>query len=67
VPWPALILLALIVWVLMITLFSPHINYRVTTPLPASSHDLLHIIQATCQASLHHQNRVEIFSGVAES
>jgi len=67
VPWPALILLALIVWVLMITLFSPHINYRVTTPLPASSHDLLHIIQATCQASLHHQNRVEIFSGGAQS
>lgn len=63
--WPALVLLALVAWVLLIALFSPHIDYRVTSPLRASSRDLLRVIQATCQASLHQQNRVEIITGGA--
>jgi hypothetical protein len=63
VEWLLIILLALIAWVLMIALFSPHIDYRVTAPLRASSPDLLRIIQATCQASIHHRNRVEIITG----
>jgi len=65
VEWPVIILLALIAWVLLIVLFAPHIDYRVTTPLRASSRDLLRVIQATCQASLHQQNQVEIITGGA--
>ena len=63
--WLAIIFLALVAWMLLIALFSPHIDYRFTTPLPASGDDLLRILQATCQASIHQDNDVEIINGGA--
>jgi cardiolipin synthase A/B len=60
--WLALVGLAFFVWFLLVFLFSPRIDYRVTTPLRPDSDDFLRVVEATCQAAVHDQNRVEIFT-----
>ncbi len=63
----ALLLLALLLaWLLFVMLFSPRIDYKVTVPLRPDSDDLYRIIQATCQARVHGQNRVEIITNGAQ-
>lgn len=51
-----------LVWFVFVTFFTPRIDYRVSTPIRPDSDYFLHVIQASCQASLHHQNRVEILT-----
>lgn len=55
-------LIALAVWVLFILLFTPRIDYQVTTPLRPDSDEFLHVVEATCQAAVHGGNRVEILT-----
>lgn len=62
----ALIVLALVIWFLLVSLFTPRIDYRVSTPLRPDTDDFLHIIQSTCQAALHYRNRVEILTNGAQ-
>jgi cardiolipin synthase len=50
------------VWFILVVFFTPRIDYRVSTPLRPDSDQFLHVIQASCQASLHHQNRVEVLT-----
>jgi len=50
------------VWLLLVILFTPRIDYRVSTPLRTESGGFLHVIQATCQATVHARNRVEILT-----
>ncbi|NOT24774.1 MAG: cardiolipin synthase B [Acidobacteria bacterium] len=52
----------ILVWFVLVLFFTPRIDYRVSTPLRPDSDQFLHVIQASCQASLHYQNRVEILT-----
>ena len=55
-----------ILWFALVLLFTPRIDYHVTTPLRPDSDEFLHVIQSTCQAPVHHHNRVEIFTNGAQ-
>jgi cardiolipin synthase A/B len=54
--------IAFVVWLTMVILFTPRIDYHVTMPLRPDGDDFLHVIQSTCQAAVHHQNRVYVFT-----
>jgi cardiolipin synthase len=58
----AIIGIAFVVWLALVILFTPRIDYRVNTPLRPDSDDFLHVVQSTCQAAIHRHNRVEIFT-----
>ena len=53
---------AFFVWFLLVVLFTPRIDYHVSTPLPSESEAFLHVIQSICQTSVHGGNRVEILT-----
>jgi cardiolipin synthase len=55
-----------LIWLLLVVLFAPRIDYRVSTPLRPDSDEFLHVIQATCQATVHRNNRVEILTNGAQ-
>lgn len=55
-------LIVLLVWVLIVLLFTPRIDYAVTTPLAPDSDEFLHVLEATCQAAVQSSNRVEILT-----
>jgi cardiolipin synthase len=57
--------IAFVTWLLLVILFTPRIDYHVTMPLRPDSDDFLHVIQSTCQAAVHHGNRVFIFTNGA--
>jgi cardiolipin synthase A/B len=57
--------IAFVVWLTMVILFTPRIDYHVTMPLRPDSDDFLHVVQSTCQAAVHHQNRVYVFTNGA--
>jgi cardiolipin synthase len=61
-----IVVLAGLVWFLLVTLFTPRIDYRVSAPLRSDSDDFLHVIQATCQAAVHHHNAIEILTNGAQ-
>jgi cardiolipin synthase len=58
----ASVLAVLVLWVLVIILFTPRIDYQVTAPLRPDSNEFLHVLQATCQAAVQSHNRVEILT-----
>ena len=58
--------LAFLIWLLLVFLFTPRIDYRVATPLRPDSDDFLRVIQSTCQATVHHHNRVEVLTNGAQ-
>ena len=58
--------MAFIAWLALVLLFTPRIDYHVTTPLRPDSDDFLHVIQSTCQAAIHRHNRVEILTNGAQ-
>jgi cardiolipin synthase len=62
----ALVGVAFIVWLVLVLLFTPRIDYHVTTPLRPDSDDFVHVIQSTCQAAIHFDNKVEIFTNGAQ-
>src|SRR5688572_33473598 len=62
----ALIGIAFITWLVLVLLFTPRIDYHSTAPLRPDSDDFLHVIQYTCQAAIHRQNKVEIFTNGAQ-
>jgi cardiolipin synthase A/B len=51
-----------VVWLALVILFTPRIDYHVSTPLRPDSDEFLHVLQYTCQAAIHHGNRAEIFT-----
>jgi cardiolipin synthase A/B len=55
-----------IIWLALVLLFTPRIDYHVSTPIRPDSDEFLHIIQSTCQAAIHYGNRVEIFTDGAQ-
>jgi cardiolipin synthase len=61
-----LIGIGFITWLVLVVLFTPRIDYHVTTPLRPDSPDFRHVVQFTCQAAIHEGNRVEIFTNGAQ-
>src|SRR3954466_11061249 len=51
-----------IIWLALVLLFTPRIDYHVTTPIRPDSDEFLHVIQSTCQAAIHFGNKVDIFT-----
>lgn len=50
------------VWLLLVILFTPRIDYHVSAPLDPESPAFWHVIQSTCQTTMHDGNRVEILT-----
>jgi len=61
-----IIAVAFLVWLTLVILFTPRIDYRVSTPLRPDSDEFLHVVQVTCQAAVHFTNRVEILTNGAQ-
>ena len=58
----AIIGVGFIAWLAVVLLFTPRIDFRVSTPLRPDSDEFLHVIQSACQAVVHPRNRVEILT-----
>ena len=55
-----------LIWVVLVFLFTPGINYRLGHRTSIHDKEFLYTLQSTCQAALHHGNRVTVFTnGVA--
>ena len=51
-----------LVWLALVLFFTPGINYHLSQRTSLHHEDFLYTIQSTCQAALHHGNRVTIFT-----
>jgi cardiolipin synthase len=51
-----------LVWLILVFLFTPAIDYRLAQRTSVHHKDFLYTIQSTCQAPLHHGNRVTVFT-----
>jgi cardiolipin synthase A/B len=51
-----------LVWFLLVVLFTPGINYRLSQRTSIHDPGFLYTLQSTCQAALHHGNSVRIFT-----
>jgi cardiolipin synthase len=51
-----------LVWLVLVFLFTPGINYHLSERTSVHHKDFLYTIQSTCQAALHHGNRVTILT-----
>ena len=49
-------------WLVLVFLFAPGINYHLARRTSVHADDFLYTLQSTCQAALHHGNRVTIFT-----
>ena len=49
-------------WLVLVFLFTPHINYHLSRRSSIHAEDFLYTIQSTCQAAVHHGNRVTVFT-----
>ena len=57
---------AFLTWLVLVFLFTPGINYHLARRTSIHAHDFLYTIQSTCQAALHHHNKVEIYTNGPE-
>ena len=53
-------------WLVLVFLFTPHINYHLSRRTSVHSDDFLYTLQSTCQAALHHGNQVTIYTNGSE-
>ena len=53
---------AFLVWLILVFLFTPGINYHLSHRTAVAHKDFLYTLQSTCQAALHHGNRVTVFT-----
>ena len=51
-----------LVWLVLVFLFTPGINYHLSRRTSVHDKDFLYTIQSTCQAALHHGNRVTVLT-----
>ena len=61
-----MVALAFIAWFTLVLLFTPRIDYHVTVPLRPDSDEFVYVLQATCQATIHGHNRVDILTNGAQ-
>ena len=57
---------AFLTWLVLVFLFTPGINYHLSRRTAIHAHDFLYTLQSTCQAALHHRNKVDIFTNGPE-
>ena len=62
--WWQFVALAFIAWFTLVLLFTPRIDYHVTVPLRPDSDEFVYVLQSACQAAIHRDNRVQIFTNV---
>ena len=55
-----------LVWLVLVFLFTPGINYHLARRTSVHADDFLYTLQSTCQAALHHGNRVAIYTNGPE-
>ena len=60
--WLTLSVAIFLVWLLVVILFTPGIDYRLSRRTSVHDEGFLYTIQSTCQAALHDGNRVEILT-----
>jgi len=58
--------LGFIIWFVLVLFFTPRIDYKVSHPTRPDSDEFLHMLQATCQAAIHFDNKVEILTNGAQ-
>ena len=51
-----------LIWLVLVFLFTPGINYHLARRTSVHADDFLYTLQSTCQAALHHGNRVTVFT-----
>lgn len=49
-------------WLVLVFLFTPHINYHLAQRTSVHAPDFMYTLQSTCQAALHHGNGVTVFT-----
>jgi cardiolipin synthase len=55
-----------LLWLVVVFLFTPGINYHLARRTSVHADDFLYTLQSTCQAALHHGNKVTVFTNGAE-
>jgi len=63
--WLTVAGVAFIVWLILVVLFTPGINYHLSRRTSVRDDGFLYTIQSTCQAAVYHRNRVQIFTNGA--
>jgi cardiolipin synthase A/B len=53
-------------WLVLVFLFTPHINYHLSRRTSVRAEDFLYTLQSTCQAALHHGNKVTVYTNGSE-
>src|SRR5687768_11188727 len=53
-------------WLVLVFLFTPGINYHLAKRTSVHADDFLYTLQSTCQAALHHGNRITVFTNGPE-
>jgi cardiolipin synthase len=53
---------AFLVWLVLVFLFTPGINYHLSRRTSVHADEFLYTLQSTCQTALHHHNAVSIFT-----
>ena len=53
-------------WLVLVFLFTPGINYHLARRTSVHADDFLYTLQSTCQAALHHGNRVTVLTNGAQ-
>jgi cardiolipin synthase A/B len=51
-----------LIWLVLVFLFTPGINYRLAHRTSIHDKEFLYTLQSTCQAALYHGNRVTVFT-----
>ena len=54
-----------LIWLVLVFLFTPGINYHLAQRTSIHAPDFLYTLQSTCQAALHRGNRVTVFTNGA--
>ena len=60
--WLSIAGAAFLIWLVVVFLFTPAINYHLSRRTSVQDKDFLYTIQSTCQAALHHGNRVTLLT-----
>ena len=53
---------AFIAWLILVTLFTPHIPYHIERDLDATSDHFIRVLESTCLVALTPGNRIEVFT-----
>ena len=63
----ALVGILFAVWFVLVSFFTPRIDYRISAPPRLDSDEFLRVFQATCQAAIIPGNRVEILTNGSQA